>query len=955
MRFKSRQILLAAVSALAVSIAAPAVAQVSGAQASPSDPWPQTTSDVPVDPAVRFGLLPNGMRYAVMHAQTPPGQAALRLRIDAGSLMESDDQLGLAHFMEHMAFNGTTNVPENDLLSILERLGLAFGADTNAFTGFDQTAYILELPRANDETVDTALHILREQVSEALMDPEDINAERGVIEGEERLRNTPQLRASRQQLNFLVPGQRVADRFPIGDLEIIRNAPRERFVEFYQSYYRPERATMIAVGDFDVDVMERKIRDAFQDWRPVGPAGPEPDLGTVRPQGPATRLIVEAGLPHSISMSWTTEPERDQDTVAERREDSLRALGFAVLNRRFGELSRLDDAPLLGGSVTADDMVESIHVASVGASYLPGKWERALQTIDQERRRLVEFGISDAELQREIDNWRTNLENSVAAAATRRTTGLAGALLNAVNENSVFTSPQTDLDLFNTNVANATAVEINALMRTAFEGNGPLVMMTSPDPIEGGEPRIAEVLASSMQVAVTAPAARQRLDWPYTDFGATGAVASRREVPELGATIVTFANGVELTVKQTDFRDEEIQIVVGTGLGEQAFSPAQQDPLQSAIGTLRNGGLGRMTIDEQNYAFTGHVIGAGFSTGEDRFFISGNTRPADLNLEMQLLTAMLTDPAFRSAPFNQMKANFPAMLAMSRATPGGVFGLEVLPQLAGGDQRKTAPTAEQVAQWTIEPLRDDLKHLLSEGPIRIAIAGDVTVDQAIAAVAPSFGALPPRPPLPAGAPGANERRFPAPPETPQVFHHDGPAEQALGFVAWPTTDVMGDRTEARQVAVLAEVVKLRALAEIRERQALAYSPGVATTFSDFYPDYGYLAVQAATTPQNLPAFFAAVDEIARDLRDTPISEDELTRARAPMIESTRRSMNTNNWWLGQIADVSIKAGAVQETLNTIPDLEAVTPARIQELARQYLRPDTAWRTSVVSKTTTPAT
>jgi zinc protease len=220
------------------------------APAKPSQPWPQVASDVPVDKAVRFGTLPNGVRYAILHNATPPRQASLRLRIDAGSLMEKDNQLGLAHFMEHMAFNGTTHIPKNELVSILERLGLAFGADLNAATSFDQTFYQLELPRSDDETIDTGLHVLREQVSEATMDEEDIVDERGVIAGEERLRNSPALRVARQQFNVLAKGQKVADRFPIGDLKIINTASRDRLIDFYNSYYRPSRATVIAVGDF---------------------------------------------------------------------------------------------------------------------------------------------------------------------------------------------------------------------------------------------------------------------------------------------------------------------------------------------------------------------------------------------------------------------------------------------------------------------------------------------------------------------------------------------------------------------------------------------------------------------------------------------------------------------------------------------------------------------------------
>jgi zinc protease len=320
---------------------------------------------------------------------------------------------------------------------------------------------------------------------------------------------------------------------------------------------------------------------------------------------------------------------------------------------------------------------------------------------------------------------------------------------------------------------------------------------------------------------------------------------------------------------------------------------------------------------------------------------------------MQFLAAFLTDPAFRSAPYERMKANYAAAVAMTRSTPAGVFGMEAAPLLAGGDRRKAPPPPELVSEWTIEPLREDLRALLTSGPLRITVVGDVTVEQAIAATAPTFGALPPRGPAPSPAPGADQRRFPDPTPTPVVLHHDGPAEQALGFIAWPTLDVVGDRTEARQVAVLAEVVKLRALAEIRERQAIAYSPGVGSTFSSVFDDYGYLSVQAATTPDNLPAFFEAVDAIARDLRDSPISEDELTRARAPMIEATRRSMNGNSWWVSQLIDVGVRPESVEQALDTLPDLQSVTPEIIQDLARRYLRSETAWRTTVLSRQAAP--
>ena len=651
-----RLLLLVAASAVALTAAAPALAQ----QVAPTDPFAQATSDVPADSNVRFGILPNGMQYAVMRNATPPGQASFRLRIDAGSLMENENQLGLAHFMEHMAFNGTTNIPENDLLRILERLGLAFGADTNASTGFDQTLYMLELPRTNDETVDTSLRIMREQVSEALMAPDAVDAERGVIEGEERLRNTPGLRSIKAQLALLAPGQRISQRLPIGDLNIIRTAPRERFVEFYEAYYRPSRATFVAVGDFDVDVMEAKIRAAFESWEPKAADGPEPDLGTVAPRQPGTSILVEPGIQSNIQLNWTKAPDLDPDTIAERRDNLITNLGLAVLNRRLGEISRTDNPPFTSAGGGVSTLADSLDIASISASFNPGGWKAALESIEQEQRRLVQYGVSDAELQREIVEYRTALENAVAGAATRRTPALANGIAGTVNGRSVFSSPQTNLDLFNAAVNGLTAAQVNASLQTVFTGGGPLALVVTPVEIEGGEAAVTAALEASRQVPVTAPAAQAEVQWPYAEFGAAGTVAQRREINEVGATVVTFANGVRLTVKPTDFRDEQILVSVCTGIGEQGLPTDRSSPQALAQAYVTTGGLGRLSFDEMNRVLNGRVYSAGFSVGSDSYSFTGATRPADLGLEMQVLTAYLTDPGPASGAVPADQGRLPA-------------------------------------------------------------------------------------------------------------------------------------------------------------------------------------------------------------------------------------------------------------------------------------------------------
>ncbi|WGM30341.1 M16 family metallopeptidase [Brevundimonas sp. NIBR11] len=941
----ARRLLLAAASGLALLSALPAAAQTT---AEPSDPWAQAASDIPADSNVRFGILPNGMRYAILRNATPPGQASLRLRIDAGSLMEEENQRGLAHFMEHMAFNGTTNIPENELLAILERLGLAFGADTNAQTGFDQTFYQLDLPRTNDETVDTALRIMREQVSEALMAPDQIEAERGVIQGEERTRNSPGLRALIAQLALLGPGQRVSSRIPIGDMEVIRTAPRERFVNFYEAYYRPSRATMIAVGDFDVDQMEAKIRGAFESWQPSAPDGPEPDLGTVAPRDAETRILVEPGVQSSIQINWIQSPDLDPDTVDERASRIRRGLGLAVLNRRLGELARADNPPFISGSAGAQSWVDSFDVGTISANFNPGGLQRALEAIEQEKRRLVEFGVTQAELAREITDNRTALQNAVAAAATRTTTGLAAGLLNSINDDRVFTAPQTNLDIFNAAVEGLTPAAVDTAVRAVFEGQGPLALVVTPEPIEGGEAAVTAMLAASQAVPVTARAEQAALEWPYASFGAAAQPTGRQEIAEIGTTVVTFANGTRLVVKPTDFRDEQILISVRTGIGELGLSPERPD-IQSLAGfTYTAGGLGRLTADELARVLSGRIYGANFSVGGDSYQLSGATRPQDLQLEMQILTAYLTDPGLRPAPFEQIKAFFPQILAQQMATPGGAFAIQSSSLLASGDARQAFPTAADIAGWTNEQLKAGLTAGLASGPIEVVIVGDTTVDDAVAAVGSTLAALPTRGPAAPHAPGADVLRFPAGTPEPIRLTHNGPAEQALGYVAWPTADSVEDETEARRVNLLSAVMELRVLARIREELALAYSPGSGSSASDVYANYGSIYVTAQTTPENQGPFFTEVDAIAASLRDTPITEDELNRARTPQVEALRRSQAGNDYWLSMLGELSSRPNTPGEITSHISDLEAVTPADIQALAQRYLVPSKAWRASVVS-------
>ncbi len=930
---------------------APPTAAVTGGVTLPSQPWAHEQSNVPADPAVRYGLLPNGLRYAILHNETPAGKASLWIRVDAGSLMENENQLGLAHFMEHMTFNGTEELPENELIRRLERLGLKFGADLNAGTTFDQTFYRLDMPKNDEESIDTGLHILRQQASAALMEPKHIDEERGVIRGEERLRNSPAAVIGVKQLEVLGAGTLLPRRMPIGDMDIIQNAPRERFVEYYQRYYRPSRTTVVAVGDFDVDAMEAKIKAQFGDWRPQAADGPAPELGTVAPQGLTTKVYTEGSLVPTVSISWVNPPKLAPDTLENRRENVVRGLAVAVLNRRLGEASRADNPPFLSAQGSESELFRSLQMAAISGNFAPGRWHEALSAMDQAVRQFSQFGVSQAELDREITSQRTQYENAVKSASTRDSVGLAGRLVYAVNDRQVFSSPATSLEVFESAVKGLTAERVSAVGRMIFKGQGPIVSLLSPATVEGGDRALREAYDQSVKIAVAPVKAQQPKSWAYADFGTPGQVVHTSKPDALGATTYSFANGVKLTIKRVDFNKNQIAVGLLTGIGDLNFSPDRIDPRSTALGAVTSGGLGKMTIDDVSRALNGHTISAGLISLGQRFLLAGGTRPEDLGLQMQYMAALLTDPGLRSNEFDKAIASAPTGWALANSSPEGVFGLQGTPLISGGDQRVAKAPPEVSKDWRLEPLREDVKRMISSGPIHIVMAGDLDVDQAIQSVATTFGALPPRAPYNPPAPGADKRSFGKPTAEPLLFTHKGLADQSLGTVTWQTSDIIGaNRKLVRELALLTAVFQIRANDVIREREALAYSPRIALDASADYKGFGTLSASAATSPEKLSAFYAAIDEIAADLRNQPITEDELHRARAPMIERFNQSLKTNGGWYSLLLGSAYSPNSVNDALTEPEVLMGVTPARLQEIARKYLVPGKSIRISVLPGT-----
>ncbi|MDZ4867529.1 MAG: insulinase family protein [Alphaproteobacteria bacterium] len=897
--------------------------------------WPQDISDVKPDPSVRYGILPNGMRYAIMRNTQPAKNISLRLRIASGSLQETDPQRGLAHFMEHMAFNGSKNVPEGDYVKLLQRKGLAFGAHTNAYTSTDETVYMLELPKNDSDLVDTGLMLFREIGDRLTLDPKAIDREKGVVLSELRTRNTPEYRAFEERWKLWYDGQRQANRLPIGTAETIQGATRELLADYYSRFYRPERTLLVATGDFDPAEIEAKIKAKFSDWQAQDGPSADPDQGPVKQRGIVAASRVEANAPEAITVTWFQPPDYLVDTTKERELGAKRSVAFEVINRRFSRIERESNAPFVSASIGRSVTRGLSSSVTLSISARPGQWRRALTIAEQEVRRALQHGFHQSEIDREVKEWHAGLDDAVAKAGTRHTSGLANNIVNEFSGRGVFSHPSVDREIFNQYAPTLTAEAAQAELRRMIGGQGPVIFVSAGQTIEGGDAAIASAYAESQKTDVAAPEKLESKTFPYADFGPPGKVAERNQIADLEVTTVRFANGVRLNLKKTEFEKDTIYVGVRFA-GGYIQMPRDKIGLDWALPFgFMEGGLKRLTPDELEEALTGRIVSTGVGLDEEAFEFGGRTNTNDLQLQMQLMAAFATDPAYRTNGIERLQAAAENYIKQYSSSPGRVLSRETPMLLRSGDPRWAFPTLKQMQALKVTDIENTLKPALETAPIEITIVGDINIDTAIAAVGTTFGALKPRAEKLAERPGARTVRFPATAAS-RKFEHEGRPDQASAYVAWPAPDFFSDPRRARTISLLREIMKVRLTEEFREKQGATYSPSVSTWYSGALPDFGYIAASAETRPELVEGFYATINEIIAELKAGKFDDDVVERARTPLIKSIETDRRSNGFWTGALEDIQTAPHALGTIRSQLSDFEGITKDEIVAAAKTYL-------------------
>jgi len=876
-----------------------------GKDAAPTGPvyFAHQASDLPPDPNIEYGRLPNGLRYAVRHNETPTKTASLLMRIDTGSLNESDETRGLAHFLEHMAFNGSENIPENEMTKRLEKFGLAFGADTNASTGFEATTYQLELPEVSDEIFEETLMIMRETASRLTLDPDAIDRERGVILAEKRARNSPAFQSLLDSLDFYLGQTVIPKRLPIGTEETIESVTAEQFKAFYRGYYRPENTFITLVGDFDTSYAIEKIEKFFGDWEATGEALPKYEIKDFQNDEPRFHYYTNPEIQTSVSVSVVSPFEEKDDTADNRFNGVIESLGNSILNRRFGKIARSGEANFIGASVGTSSLYQAAEISSLTVSAEPESWEPAFAQAEQTLRQALKYGFTQAELDEQLANYRKGLEVSVQTSPTRRTPRLARNIMGAFGGEYVITTPQSALERYVAREDEITLEKVEASFREAWKdlSTRPQIYMSTPAIIEDAQTKLKQAYEASQAVPIEPRAEDVVTEFAYTDFGPAGKVQKRGEIEDIEITTVEFENNVRLNIKKTDYEKDVIRIRARMGAGSLTFPDVRG--FNSYMQTILSlSGLEAHTVDDIATIMAGKTVGASTGFGSERMSIGGATVPENLSDQLNLMTAYVTAQAYREEPIAQWEKSVRSFYPTLDSTPGGVAGRDIPALIRSGNPRYLYPSEAELLDVNMDLIRGWMDEYVKDSAIEVSVVGDVDIEQIIKEVGRTFGALPTRAKTFTEVPEDAEVKvsvFPKGQTRPFKLTHSGDAETALLRIYWPTPKGY-DVLKARRLGMISQILRLRLTEELREEEGASYSPSAFSTLSRIFKDYGYVGVSLELSPSEIDLMTEKVEAIAAEFKAGEFNAELFERAIKPTLENIETSLESNSYWMGVI-------------------------------------------------------
>ena len=909
------------------------------------------SAPLPLDPAIKSGTLPNGLTYLIRQNGRPEKRAMLRLAVKAGSMDEAEDQRGLAHMLEHMAFNGSTHFKPGELVSYLESIGARFGPHVNAYTSFDETVYMLDVPTDRAGTLTRGFEALGDFAGGITLDQAEIDRERGVVIEEWRGRLGAGTRMQEPQLRVLFGDSRYVNRIPIGTPEVLKSFPPERLRQFYRDHYRPGRMALIVVGDIDLAEIERLITQHFSSLQ----AGGAPRTVYPIPEHSDTQYAsvsdVEAqGSSVSVTHKGPLSPLR---SVGDYRRTLVRSLLHQMLNARFAEIARQPDAPFLRAASEDETYGLTVEAVSISARVNDGAAERGLRSLGEEIARVRQHGFGEAELDRARRSALASYERAYNERGTTESGGYASELLRYYLSDEAAPGIEFELELVRRFLPTITAKEIGVLAGELLSDRNRVVIATSPQKpglVAITEPVMREALAAGTSATVAAwrdEIGGRELVSPKPQ---PGRVASRREIAELGVTVLTLANGVEVWLKPTDFRND--QVLFSSYARGGLSLVAADDYLNASLATSLVGiaGVGGFTPIDLGKLLAGRLASASAYVSSYSQGIGGSSTPKDLETALQLAYLHFTAPNANPEAFELMKRRLEASLANQAQSPGAVYGERVRRVNTLDHYSARALRLEDLTRLDPEKMLSFYKQVFANAAnFTFFFVGTFTVDAVTPLVEQYLGSLPSKGSADAGK-GDMHLEFPASVVRETVVKGQEPRSQTvITFFA----DTELEEMETHRLQAATEVLEMRLRDVLREKLGGTYSVGVNYSNTSPQPGYGVTSVQFGSAPENVESLTAAVmAEIDRLRREGP-SADDVSAVKEAEKNDLQTAVRQNGYWLNSLQAMHLLGRDPRGILRRSERADSLTQENVHAALRKYFPVERHTEVTLMPETRSP--
>ena len=911
--------------ALAALLAAPLAAQ------------PALTDPLPFDPAVRQGTLENGLKYYVRANTEPEGRAELRLAVNAGSILESEDQRGLAHFLEHMAFNGTERFDEPELVRYLESVGTRFGPDLNAYTSFDETVYMLQVPTDSADVFETGLDVLHEWAGAVTLADSAIERERGVVLEEWRSGQGAGERMNREQFPVIYADSRYAERLPIGLPDVIRTAPADAIRRYYRDWYRPDLMAVVVVGDVDPAAVEAMIRERFSDLTNPADAPERPAFPVPRHDDTRFAIATDPEAPNTLVQILFKRPPTRERTVGDARADLVGDLFFAALRARLDEIRQRPEAPFAFAFVGAGSGIRALDQAYLVAFAAEDQIADAAGVLVTEAERARRFGITASEFERVQAELVRQLESQVAERDNQPSRGLAQAYVQSFLRDQPVLSPEARLDLARQLLPTVTLDEVNHVADELVGSENRVVVVSAPEREGLAVPTDAELAAvlDGVTDAELEPYADAVDDGPLVATPPTpGAVVSEETDADLGTTTWTLSNGATVVLKPTDFKADEVLFAATSPGGTSLLSDADLSVAGGAAGYVAQSGVATFDQVALGKKLSGQIVQVRPVISDRSEGFSGSAAPADLETLFQLahlyVTAPRRDPDAFAAALNQTRT----FLAGQVVSPRVAFQDTLNATLA--DYHPRFKTLRQYLAGLDEA---DLDRSFDFYQNRFSDVSDFTFvlvgafePDAVRPFVETYLAS-----LPGG--GRDEE-----PRDVVMTPPDGVVEKTVRAGVEPQAQVAvvfhgeidADDNEDRIIFdAMADVLSKMLREELREDRGGVYGVGVRPSV-DRDEDQYRLQIQFGTDPERVEELVAAVfSEI-----ETLLAGDAPPEHLAAFQEQQRRARETNTqenrYWLSVLTGSARTGEPAQNTLDEADIAARLTMDDVRDMAEDKL-------------------